>query len=372
MSNTRKTRTTSTKSVENGSAQMPALSNAEANAEASAEDEMAVGKEVEGQQNSNLSQGKAALEQQNCNCKGGKAKCGRPLEEGVDCIMCDACEGWFHPKCQGVSSEAFKALAKFDLVFLCLECRPRLKEIVKIEKSMESRLDKTEQKIMAALDQLRPGRISEEMDSKIEVLEKKVVEEMRTHQVRIEATMKEQHEAMKDMPKFTDEIKNSANEIKNYVRVKEDKETREKNLILHNIPECVSDDPQRRKKYDHDSFQSVAQALVGEDTEVEVETVFRLGKKPAEENTGGRGAKPRLMLIKLKDKKDVEAIMRRRLKLKERGFENIYITRDLPPEEREKQKKLRLEWAEKGKKTHVIFQGKVVPRKEERGSERAY
>ena len=380
MSNIRKNRTASTKFGE-GSENLPQMP---PTVNTGAEDAVGDGAGKQASGTGEQVQGKTASEKQKYVCKGGIATCGRILADKEDCIMCDACEGWFHPKCQGLSIEAFKALAKYDFIFLCLECRPKLKELVEMKKCVDARierteqkimtalqreLDRTEQKIVTALEQLNPGRATEDIDCKIDVLEKKVVEEIRTHQVRMEETLKEQQETVREMPKFTEEIKSSANEIRNYVREKEEKEVRGKNLILHNIPECTSEDPQRRRKYDHDSFRNVVEALLGEGTEVEVENVFRLGKKKmGESDTEEKRDKPRLMLIKLKETKDVEAIMRNRLMLKERGFENIYITRDMPPEERERQKKLRQEWAEKGKKTHVIFHGKVVPRKE-RGNE---
>ena len=68
------------------------------------------------------------------------------------------------------------------------------------------------------------------------------------------------------------------------------------------------------------------------------------------------------MMIKLKRKEDADLMFSLRLRLKHVGFSNIYLTRDLPPEEREAQKELRAEWTRKGKDTHQIFRGKVVPR----------
>ena len=59
-------------------------------------------------------------------CKGGSKTCGQELLENEDSIMCDGCERWFHPKCQSLSTDAFRALSKYDFAFLCLECRPKL------------------------------------------------------------------------------------------------------------------------------------------------------------------------------------------------------------------------------------------------------
>ena len=51
-----------------------------------------------------------------------------------------------------------------------------------------------------------------------------------------------------------------------------------------------------------------------------------------------------------------------RFNLKEKGYPNTYITRDLSLEERERQKKLRQELVQKGKDSHKISGGKVVPK----------
>ena len=67
------------------------------------------------------------------------------------------------------------------------------------------------------------------------------------------------------------------------------------------------------------------------------------------------------MMIKQKEGK-VDILMQRRTNLNKVGFPNVYLTRDLPPEEREEQKILMQELKDKGKDTHKIFRGKVVPR----------
>lgn len=68
------------------------------------------------------------------------------------------------------------------------------------------------------------------------------------------------------------------------------------------------------------------------------------------------------MLVSLKKKEDVDMLMKERRNLTKVGFSNVYLTRDLPPGEREEQRKLREELQRKGKDTHRIFRGKVVLR----------
>ena len=150
--------------------------------------------------------------------------------------------------------------------------------------------------------------------------------------------------------------------MRKIVEKKEDKESRELNVIIHNIPESQSNEPADRKKYDSASFRNIVQALFGDDATMEIEKVYRLGRKKDTNEGEGPEHKPRLMLVSLKKKEDVEALMRKRWDLSKVGFNNIYLTRDLTPEEREAQRKLRDELKEKGRETHRIFRGKVIPR----------
>ena len=75
--------------------------------------------------------------------------------------------------------------------------------------------------------------------------------------------------------------------------------------------------------------------------------------------------RPRLLLVRLEKKEHADLLLKMRFSLREAGFVNIYIDEDLPREEREKERLLRQELKEKGKDTHVIFRGRVVPRHEQ-------
>ena len=90
------------------------------------------------------------------------------------------------------------------------------------------------------------------------------------------------------------------------------------NHILQNPPESDSAEHDVCKDFALAQFQAMSQALVGENTQVEVEKVFRLGKKDSL-------AKPRLMLVRLKKQSDVDNLYRKRFKSTEVGFKNWYI-----------------------------------------------
>ena len=278
--------------------------------------------------------------------------------------MCDGCKSWFHPKCQGLSVEAFRALSKYDFLWLCISCKPKVMAILDVGMNLESRIEKAEKRILESLSETQAtNQFHTQLKDKILKMEKSV-NQIKEQQTKMETSMKEQREAVQAVPRCTEELKNSAHEIKRFV-VSQDKEDRECNIILHNIPESTSQDPSVRKKHDSDSFHGVVAALLGSEAKVEITQIFRLGKKltpPEQAGATVAEQKPRLMMIKLKDREKVNQLIKRRTLLKEAGYSNVYLTKDLSPEERAAQKKLREELRLKGKETYRIFRGKVVPR----------
>ena len=143
--------------------------------------------------------------------------------------------------------------------------------------SLEMRIEKAEKKILDSLSETKPTQqFHMQLKDKIQQLEKSI-EQVKEQQTKIETSMKEQKEAVQAVPRHTEELKKSAHEIKRFVESQE-KEDRENNITLHNIPESTSQDPATRKQHDSESFQGVVSALLG-NVKVETTHVFRLGKK---------------------------------------------------------------------------------------------
>lgn len=315
---------------------------------------------------------------------------------GQASIRCSGCKYRCHPRRDGQISEALVAMAEFDLLWLCNECKPAMETNIDAGKRIESKISETEKKILRVLDNVKPTKLLEEgklIESRILESERKIVSaldtvkptqvlieqiedrmakleksfiDLREQQSRVESTIKEQKGAVEGMPKVSQDLRSSADQLKQLMLAK-DNEERETNLILHNIPESKSAAKEDRKRYDVDSFYNVAFALLGDTTGIEVQQATRLGKeKQVTEGSSNSDnhseSRPRLMMIKLRNKDVVNSLIKRRTQLKEAGFPNVYLTKDLSPEERMKQRELREELSRKGKDTHVIFRGKVVLR----------
>ena len=97
-------------------------------------------------------------------CKGGKKTCGLVLSDGDDSVRCDWCEDWYHPKCQGLTVDAFRALSKYDFVWVCLGCRPNLMSMQKQGKQLENKLDEVEDKILKAINASRGIESNKEVE----------------------------------------------------------------------------------------------------------------------------------------------------------------------------------------------------------------
>ena len=164
--------------------------------------------------------------------------------------------------------------------------------------------------------------MEQKLDQKIASIEKSV-NEIAQQQIRVEKTIGEQKDSVGTVPKFSEEIKQSAGEIKKLLQSTE-KTNRDHNIILHNIPECESQDPAERRMYDTDSFYNVATSLLGCADDIEVVEIFRLGKKTVQSE--GCTARPRLIKARLRCKDHVDTLIRKRTDLKNVGFPNIQFT----------------------------------------------
>ena len=90
---------------------------------------------------------------------------------------------------------------------------------------------------------------------------------------------------------------------------------------------------------------------------IEIEKIYRLGKKRE-----GSDEKPRLLLVRLKNKEHVDAMLQRKKLLRKNAprLGPVFLSEDQTPEERKKEQELKKELEEKGKDTHRVFRGKVV------------
>ena len=263
-------------------------------------------------------------------CKGGDTTCNKAIKSNEACIQCDACANWFHPACQGLCTAAFDAITEFDLFWVCTECRESFTEKQNIQRQVKQEIEKAEARVINKMDEVK-SLVEKAIDKKVDDGLKKV--ELK--------------------------IGESSSALKKVVQAKNIDRT--KNLILYNIPECDSTDPKVRQEKDQEAIRKMTTALCGSENDFGTVHTFRLNKRQSnDQNEVDR--RSRLLLVKFEREEDVETLLKERFRLRDVGFPNVYVNRDLPKEERERQWKLRQELKKKGRDTHRIFRGQVVPK----------
>ena len=243
-----------------------------------------------------------------------------------------------------------------------MSCRQNFTTTVELGKKLETKMEAVEKNIMNALENRKGTDPGKNLEEKISSMEKTVMEKINEQKEEVEKSLNAQKEVVLAMPtEVQTELDKKTKELKRIVTQREDKERRETNLIIHNIPESQSKEPRARKKYDSGSFNNIVCALFGEGTVIETEQIIRLGKKKEVREDEGEDPKPRLMLVRLRRKEDVDDLIKSRYDLRYVGFSNVYLTRDMTPEEREAHRKMREEKGEKSQRANSS-QGNVVPR----------
>ena len=165
-------------------------------------------------------------------CKGGLKKvCGQVISDDQDAIMCDICGSWLHPKCQGLTIRAFQAVAEHKFFWPCDACREKLESTKRDTKHLEEMfkvLGKELQREHETLDEKLMKKMEEGLNQIEAALEKRLAEQkkvvetsIKMQEETIENTVKAQAEnkrtyaeivekTVKEIPKFTEELKNSA------------------------------------------------------------------------------------------------------------------------------------------------------------------
>ena len=158
-------------------------------------------------------------------------------------------------------------------------------------------------------------------------------------------------------PTTPDELRNAVSSV---ISEEKDKQKRRLNLIVHNMAESSSDQPQSRKEQDIACIRDILHSQL--EVQPCISNAVRLGKRG--------GPKPRLLKITVESEEEKVAILRnvKRLRLPSTPdpLKRIFITPDLTPREREVNKALRSELAERNKsaKQFIIKNGQIVQRRE--------
>ena len=121
--------------------------------------------------------------------------------------------------------------------------------------------------------------------------------------------------------------------IVEHAKQKTQDEARERNVIIHRLPESTNDDPETRKAYDSSLFNQLTKNEL-EIQGIEPVKLMRLGKKEPNQNRPLLVALPTII-----DKREFMASLYK-LKNASEGFNSLSITHDLTKEERQERRNL--------------------------------
>ena len=150
-------------------------------------------------------------------------------------------------------------------------------------------------------------------------------------------------ESCSDKTQQVSQPKEQISEIVNsYTSEEKEKSKRYLNVIVHNVMESTSEDPEIRLKYDIKSVSGIFDKHLH--VSATITRAIHLGKK---------GDKPRLLKISLASDLQNSSVMRKCIKLCNTDLpsviQKVFITPDLTPKEQAANKKLRAELKELNK-----------------------
>ena len=258
----------------------------------------------------------------------------------TDGIQCDACSKWFHGDCAEFSAEEIAFMKKFQKKFkwYCRYCDKDVKDILSnfekfkkmtielknIQKDMNGKLDKVLKRLDKMEEQNTPAKLNQKINQNIEKITASSVKQV-------------------DL----DEQQN--------------RENRKKNLIFFGIPETSDSGLEDRMEND---FCNIAECLEGK-TDIkrnEIKDMFRLGKKPENNETGTVKVRPLLVkfheeekLRVLKVSNDLELQVNHEIK-------TVFVSHDLTAKQREEVKTLRAELKRRkdGGENNLIIRGNKI------------
>ena len=244
-------------------------------------------------------------------------------------IQCDLCNSWVHQCCANLSGHEYETISRMNNEFIKFFCPPcsqsdsksspqdiKLNTLVGIVKSLQSQ----NEAILAVV-----GKLDQKIDSKVEE--------------KLNTCLKEKKEETRE------------------------KEDRENNLIIFNLPESDDSDEAettKDKSQVNDLFLAIGSDLTDHKFEDSTSCLKRLGRKMA--------GKIRPIKVSFKETVNKHIILRKARNLKGSSrFSKVGISEDKTLTQREEDRKLRVELKlrkEKGEDV-VIFKGAIIERKRE-------
>ena len=312
--------------------------------------------------------------------------CGKPVKNNSNGgVECDICGHWFHPKCEGLSKDAYAAVEAHKLFWLCGGCKSflgKFRGIVKGENTSKgtdspdaNQINHIERKLKEMSESL--DRVAESLVGQKDIMlemgqmVKKQGEEKRSLKD-LEATVKKV--VQEENVSYADIVKKLTNRMEKNVsseqppQVKDvqsavvdclEQDKRRKNVVVFNVPE--QDKGLSAADQAAGDFESLIELVMnGLKMKIHPERVARVGKRFE--------GKTRILMVTLRDEGEKWDLLKMAKNLRHAGseYEKIYIAPDLSPAQQLRDRNLRKELKERKEAGEdvIIFKNKVIKRAE--------
>lgn len=290
-------------------------------------------------------------------------ECKKKFSDPNDRLLeCDFCDERHCTKCLAITPAQYTFLTKSATMWFCVNCMPKVRETIKVEKEIEEKCNAHYAKFQKRCDEIdeRCKNIESQVEGKVsktdidqlisdkinEAIEGGKIEQATANPVNNNNEIKQMVEDV-----VGDKIAENEKEISN-------RKSRERNLVLFNLPEPETNSINERIKADAEVVTKMIEYLNIETIDgIEVEEATRLGarKENPKEN-------PRASIIKFKTIEAKKTILTNAHKLANSNndiLKNIKINNDLSKKDRETEKELLKKKAaknleEQGPFKHVI------------------
>ena len=277
----------------------------------------------------------------------------------VDVVVCGGCNKWYCMDCEGIQRSIFNAIERCSrLRYYCLKCDDQPNEPA-TQPCKEELKNIFEGAMKEAVEGIKEGLCVEVVSDIKKEIGKVIAEEK-------ELLKKSYAEVTRDFTRVTGTITNMVgsgskrpesppnNKVIDNVDEFVDRERRKMNLMIYNLPESDKQTNIERRNNDAAVFCNIIREEFK--LNIKVASTTRLGRFDASRN--------RPLLVTLEDMETKREILGHAKELRQsESWGNIYISPDLTPTERERDKKLRTELKQRrddGERDIIIRNGKIV------------
>lgn len=254
-------------------------------------------------------------------------KCKRRVRDDQNGLQCDLCHTWYHCGCLKISKADYENIMglKNIVKWFCINC------------------DGTYNSLKRDNDSLRKDNYDLKKENKNL---KKLITDIVDRIDKLEKRFQDTHLG-------SDGLQNLDERIAEHIQENNERERKKSNLIIFGVEESYDREIEGRKAHDMAFCEELITNVLKVETETKMEVVTRLGK-PAwngnERDTERGNVRRRPLLIKFENPRMKWNVISRARELKnvqEEKYKNISIVPDQTPKEREQNRQLRLQLAEK-------------------------